>query len=345
MPVWSEWPSKNSNFSKIKNISSKIIYGKFTKVVPEYSILIITYKRSDGLKKALESALNQTTEKSYEIIVLDDSGFDDATDKLMKEYCGRYNNIIYYRNEVNLGQYNNWNRACELCRTEWYCLLHDDDMMKPDYLKEMIAISNTYGRNAGLIGCYLDEIDIRNSNKKPINYFVNAFIKMRRKKPIFLTLNDNLKNIFTLSCCLFINKYKAMELGGLNDNYYPSSDFVFSAKMNKYYSTIFYPNILCYRGVGENESLKKSVCDGSIICAYNLSLQLARDKGYSEKTVKRKASVAAVIAEIGVKGYNNIDYGEVKRGLGMKDIYNKRFVIFLINLYSKLNWGLLLFRR
>ena len=344
MPNWQKWCSKDSNFEKIKNIKSGIIYGEFSEKIPEYSVLVITYKRSDGLKKALDSALNQKTEYPYEIVVLDDSGFDDATDKLMQQYSSQHKNIVYYRNEVNLGQYNNWNRACELCRTKWYCLLHDDDMMKPGYLEEMIKVSKKYD-DVGLIGCYLEEIDTRREKKKPISLFVDTFIKLRGKKPIFLTMKDNLKNIFTLSCCLFINKDKAYELGGLDDEYYPSSDFVFSAKMNKYYKTIFYPSILCYRGVGENESLKQSVCDGSIVCAYELSMQLAKEHGFSQKKSKRKASVAAVIAEIGVKGYNNVDYGEVKRGLGMKDIYNNKFIIFLINLYSKFSWGTLLFRR
>lgn len=346
MVKWNQWNSKKNNFKKNSEIKSNLIYGKLSDDIPKVSIMIITYKRVDGLKKALESALNQNYKLSYEIIVVDDSGYDAATDKLMKQYCKKYKNIIYYRHEKNLGQYANWNRACELCRTEWYCLLHDDDMLKENYLTEMTNLLNDVDKKTGLIGCYFEEIDSRNLKKrKGINLFVNLFIKLRRKKPIYLTLKDNLKNIFTFSCCLFINKKKVMDIGGLDDNYFPSSDFILSAKMDYYYKTCFFPEILCYRGVGDNESLKLSVCNDSISCAYELTYQIAKELKYNEKKSMKKASISAVISEIGVKGYNDVDYGNVKRKLKMKKLYNNKFIIFIINLYSKYCWGKLLFRR
>ena len=195
--------------------------------------------------------------------------------------------MINYRNEINIGQYGNWNRVVELCRSPWYCSLHDDDTMKETYLEEMMNIANNYGKNAGLIGCYIDEFDSKSSklNIKPINKFVNLFIKLRRKKPIFLTLEDNMKDIFPVASCLFINKQKALEIGGLNDEYFPSSDFAFAAKMNYYYDVIFYPSILCFRGVGENISLKQEVCNDSIKCAYYETYAIAKTLGYSEKNV------------------------------------------------------------
>lgn len=346
MKKWEDWNSKKDNFKEYEKVESKLIYGKLNKQIPKVSIMIITYKRADGLKNALESAIKQDYKFPYEIIVVDDSGYDEQTDKLMKKYCNKYKNISYYRHEKNIGQYANWNRACELCRTEWYCLLHDDDMVKENYLTEMTSLLEIADNDTGLIGCYFEEIDNRKVKpKKSINFFVNLFIKLRKNKPIYLTLKDNIKNIFTLSCCLFINKKKVMDIGGLDDTYFPSSDFVLSAKMNYYNKILFFPTILCYRGIGDNESLKLSVCNDSISCAYYLTYQICKNLNYSTKKAIKKASIAAVIAEIGVKGYNDVDYIEVKRKLGMKRIYNNSFIIFLINLYSKFSWGKLLFRR
>ena len=144
----------------------------------------------------------------------------------------------------------------------------------------------------------------------------------------------------------FINKYKAIDIGGLNDSYFPSSDFTFSAKMCSYYKTCFLPLKLTNKGiVGESESLKQSVCDNSIRCSFYQTIVMCKYLKYNHKKCLRKASIAAVIAEIGVKGYNNVDYGSVKVKLGIKPIYNNKFIIFLINLYSKFNWGMLLFRK
>lgn len=343
---WNQWNCKDDNFKKYKQIKSIKIAGNYKKKPPEVSIMIITYKRANGLKNALDSALKQTYKKPYEIVVVDDSGYDEATDKLMKEYCDKYKNIIYYRNEKNIGQYGNWNRVVELCRSPWYCSLHDDDMMKETYLEEMTNIALKYGKKAGLIGCYIDEFDSNNFeiNKKPINKFVKLFMTLRKKKPIFLTLKDNMKDIFPVASCLFINKAKALEIGGLNDEYFPSSDFAFAAKMNYYHDVIFYPSILCYRGVGENVSLKQKVCNDSIKCAYYQTYFIAKTLKYSEKKCIKKASIAAVIAEIGVKGYNDVDYGNIKSELNMNSKYNKKYNIFLINIYSKFSWGSMIFR-
>jgi hypothetical protein len=64
----------------------------------------------------------------------------------------------------------------------------------------------------------------------------------------------------------------------------------------------------------------------------------------SESKKKKVASFAAVAAEIGVLGYNNTDYSHTKNELGMKKIYNSRFVRSMIMLKSRLAWGMLIFR-
>lgn len=345
--IWNDWNSKKNNFKKYANIKSNLIYGTHLKN-PSVSIMIITYKRADGLKNALESAINQKYSKEYEIVVVDDSGFDKKTDILMRKYCNKYKNIIYYRHEKNLGQYANWNRACELCKTEWYCLLHDDDSLKKNYLKTLTNCVSSE-KNLGLIGVYIDTNDTRNQKKSLKKIFfiktINIFLKARKNKSIILTLRDNIKHIYVMNTT-FINKYKAIDIGGLNDSYFPSSDFAFSSKMCWYYKTCFLPIKMTNKGiVGESESLKQCVCNDSIKCAFYHTKAMCKTLKYSDKKCLRKASIAAVIAEIGVKGYNNVDYGNIKAELKMKKIYNNKFVIFLINIYSKFNWGMLLFRK
>jgi len=344
--LWARWKLKEDNFARYRPIRSTLIYGTPSETVPSVSVIVPAYMKAEGLKNALDSAIRQDYDLPYEIIVVDDSGFDPQIDELMKEYCRANPNMLYYRNDENLGVFGNWNRACELCRSEWYCLLHDDDKMKPYYLKTCMSLAGSLSDKVGLIGNYMETVDSNTGEvrKTLIDKIVAVFIKLRNKKPIYLTLKDNIKHVFVQPCCLFINKKKAVELGGLDDEYYPSSDFVLAAKMNYYYSSVFLPVILTERGVGNNNSLKQSVCDGAIGAAYNLSLELAKETGLSSRSQKRKASIAAVISEIGVRGYNATDYSGVKASLGMKKIYNNGFIISLINVYSKLYWGLLLFR-
>ena len=344
---WSLWNSKKDNFKKYDKIKSKLIYGEIDSRITDVSIMLLTYKRADKLKYALESAINQDYDKPYQIIVCDDSGFDKETDDLMRKYCKKYSNVIYYRHEKNLGQYANWNRACELCPTTWYCLLHDDDQLKPNYLtKLMEAVFKN--EKIGLIGVYEEANDYRSDvkrKKRLLDRFIDCFINLRGSRLINLKLKDNIKHIYVMNST-FINKEKAYDIGGLNDIFYPSSDVAFSAKMAYYYTTYFMPVKLVDKGIdSESASLGVDVCEDSIVCAYNQTYQMCKTLGYSDKKAIKKASIAAVISEIGVRGYNNVDYGKVKEKLGMKKKYNNKIMINLINIYSKLNWGLLLFRR
>lgn len=349
---WSKWNAKNDNFKKYSHIKSNLIYGNPVKKAGPVSIMIITYKRAHGLMDALISALAQDYKDYYTITVLDDSGFDQDTDDLMREYCEKYENVIYYRNERNLGQYANWNRACELSKTEWFCLLHDDDTLKSNYLTETVkVIKDERNKNIGLLGVYFTTIDKRINNSgslqtKIIHILTSLFIKLRNGRPIQIKLEDNIKLIYVSSCCLMINKYKVIEIGGVDDSYFPSSDFVLSSKMNYYYSTAFLPEFLCYRGIGENESLKQEVCENSIKCAYfhTLAMLNTTTPELSQLIKRSKASFAAVVAEIGVLGYNKIDYSHTKNELGMKSKYNSPSLRKLIMLKSRFKWGALLFR-
>ena len=138
---WKNWDKYEDNFKKCSKYKSNLIYGNEEKRDYEVSIVIPTYKRSTLLKQALDSALCQEREINYNIIVLDNyAEGDEETDKLMKHYCKEHENIVYYRNEINLDIVGNWNRGIELCMGSWMCMLHDDDLLKPEFLVNMMKI-------------------------------------------------------------------------------------------------------------------------------------------------------------------------------------------------------------
>jgi Predicted glycosyltransferases len=346
---FSKWNSKESCFEKYKHIQTELIYGKHVEGA-KVSIIILSYRRTEGLIKALESAIAQDFTLAYEILVMDDSGEITEIDEIMQKYCRQYEHILYYRHVQNLGEPGNWNRSCELCKTQWYCLLHDDDLMKPNYLTKMMQAVQK-NPDYGMIGVYVDFEDEREDKKeagflrKSFDMLIQLFVRLRKGKAIPLTITDNMKDIYAISTCLFLNREKVIAVGGSRDEYFPNSDSVFNAKMNYYYSIAFMPMVLATRGVYENQSLKQEVCDDSIRASYYHTYQMAKTKKYSEKKCKKYASRSAVIHEIMVRGYNNVNYGELKASLGIDKKYNSKFVILMINLYSKFSWGKLLFRR
>jgi len=97
---------------------------------PKVSICIPAYHQPLLIKKAIESVLEQEY-KDYEIIVTDDSK-DDSVEKIVREYNG-YNNIHYFKNEIQLGSPRNWNESIKRAQGEYIKILHHDDWFTNKY--------------------------------------------------------------------------------------------------------------------------------------------------------------------------------------------------------------------
>lgn len=116
---------------------------KATGVVGRVSVIIPTYKRSQGLKSAVISVLEQDYD-DIEVIVVDDNGDGDvdseATDSVLEDLKSYQNNKIlrlikhkYNRNGAaarNTGIYNSTG--------EYICFLDDDDLYLPGRISDTV---------------------------------------------------------------------------------------------------------------------------------------------------------------------------------------------------------------
>ncbi|GLI08708.1 glycosyl transferase family 2 [Paenibacillus tyrfis] len=105
-------------------------------VLPKVSVLIPTYNRPQYFEQALTSVLQQTY-KNIEIIVSDDSTNDDTL-KLLEPYLKEHSHIHYYKNEKNLGQFENDLKCMELASGEYINFLMDDDLFHPEKIEKMM---------------------------------------------------------------------------------------------------------------------------------------------------------------------------------------------------------------
>ena len=103
----------------------------------QITIAITVYSRREFVCAAIRSALDQTL--PVQVIVVEDCG-PDAT---LREFITREfgDRIIYHRNPKNRGLFGNWNACVEYCRTPWLSILHDDDLLQPDFVATMIALA------------------------------------------------------------------------------------------------------------------------------------------------------------------------------------------------------------
>lgn len=112
------------------------------------SICIPTYNRPKLVREAVDSAIAQSYQP-LEILVSDDSRNDDTETALGDLIVSR--NIRYVRNSPPLGQAGNVNNLFDRAKGELLVLLHDDDILLPDAVANLVAsinprIATVYGK-------------------------------------------------------------------------------------------------------------------------------------------------------------------------------------------------------
>lgn len=86
------------------------------------SIITINYNNRDGLRKTIESVVNQTY-KDFEYIVIDGGSTDGSVD-LIKEYAGR---IDYWVSERDRGCYHAMNKGVSVAQGEYVIFMNSGD--------------------------------------------------------------------------------------------------------------------------------------------------------------------------------------------------------------------------
>jgi glycosyltransferase involved in cell wall biosynthesis len=127
-----------------------------------WTIVITTYNRSAMLKRAIESCIAQT--EPCEIIVVDDCSPDDTA-----TIVGRFPQVVYIRNSVNLGHPRTANLGIARAGGSWIKHLDDDDFLHPDCLRKMtevIANVRARGHDPKIVACVSTNVD---ANETPLS--------------------------------------------------------------------------------------------------------------------------------------------------------------------------------
>ncbi len=117
------------------------------KKFPLVSIGIPTYNRADKtLSSAIQSACNQDY-PNLEIVISDNCSTDN-TQELVRSFND--DRIKYIRHTANIGGNNNFNACLEAAKGDYFLLLHDDDLIDPDFVHTCLARAS-YDTKYGLI--------------------------------------------------------------------------------------------------------------------------------------------------------------------------------------------------
>lgn len=123
---------------------------------PLVSVLMTAYNRQDYIGDAIESVLSSSYE-NWELIIVDDCSNDD-TYLIAKEYAAKDHRIEVYKNDRNLGDYPNRNKAAAYAKGKYLKYLDSDDLIYFYTLELMVGFMEKFPQAAlGLQGGWKNE--------------------------------------------------------------------------------------------------------------------------------------------------------------------------------------------
>ncbi len=182
----------------------------------DITIAVTVYNRRDFVLDAIESALAQSVAVS--VIVVEDCGPDPGLrDFILKKFGNR---IEYFRNSKNRGLFDNWNACVEICRTPWLSILHDDDLLLPNFVAKMLHLAEAAPDRA----LYHSHASIIDENGKTVSMPSVTWDKGWREIDL-LEMAD--QDFFMYFAGNLFSIEAAKEIGGFRPNSYYSGDWDF----------------------------------------------------------------------------------------------------------------------
>lgn len=103
----------------------------------KFSIITINYNNAEGLRKTIESVINQTY-KDYEYIIIDGGSTDGSTD-VIKEYADK---ITYWISEKDDGIYNAMNKGVAVAKGDYCNFMNSGDVFYNKTVLEKVDDEN-----------------------------------------------------------------------------------------------------------------------------------------------------------------------------------------------------------
>lgn len=192
----------------------------------QITIALPVYKRTDYIRKALDSAVNQT--KACSILLIDNNSPHDEFRTIIDSYENA--EIKYVKTEKTVPQDENFNNCFRYAETPWITILHDDDMLHCQYVENSLKILERYGESVGGIvyPSFVSKEEWKDVSKKR-----ELTEDIRIMNPEYFYFNN------MPFPGILVKKSVALEIGGFNYDLHPIADFDFwyryTSRMKMFY--------------------------------------------------------------------------------------------------------------
>lgn len=209
-----------------------------TNTGPLVSVLMTSYNREKYIAEAIESVLKSTYE-NFELIIVDD-GSTDQTIEIVQEYNKKDRRVIFHRNEKNLGDYENRNKAASYASGKYIKYLDSDDTIYDWGLAYCVELMEKFPK-AGM----------------------GIFQAQNKVNEEYLTPNESVNNHFFRNSFLnigpsgiILKRVSFANAGFFNANYGPASDMYFNIKMASLFPLVMLKKEFFYYREHEDQEIK-----------------------------------------------------------------------------------------
>ncbi len=275
-------------FPELRSVPFHVAAEGSGRQIPIVTVGIPTFRRSELLAQAVQSVLAQNFDRPFELLITDnDPASRGAASLLDRVPALRQHAFRYVVNGTNVGHCQNVNRCIDLARSSWVTVLHDDDLLKPQALIDSFRELDRDPAIDGIVGAKatLDEraerpdfIDLtlggrlRALLKIGLNaglYGGHASRLLTTRKFFWGPVAGNVAGFVFRKTC-------ALELGGLDPNEEPNSDYWFYTRFADRFHLRQHRRVVATVRIAVNESAKPEVIRGMFSETHRFRRSLAQ---------------------------------------------------------------------
>lgn len=209
--------------------------------MPQVSVIIPTFNRSQKIVRAVRSVLKQDF-RDFEIIVVDDGSSDNSSDAL-NDYMSC---IRYLRQPGNRGVSAARNRGVKSSTAPWISFLDSDDY----WLKEKLQVQmEFFEKNASAVACQTQEIWIRRGRR------VNP--KTRHRKPSGDIFKQSLKLCLVSPSSIILRRSLFEEVGFFDEALPAGEDYDLWLRISCRYPVYLIDKELVVKEGGHEDQLSR----------------------------------------------------------------------------------------
>jgi glycosyltransferase involved in cell wall biosynthesis len=259
-----------------------------------FTIALPVYKRTDYIKYALDSAVNQTVK--CRILVVDNNSPHDDFKAIVESYNSPL--IAYIKTKETVPQDENFNNCIRFCETPWLTILHDDDMLHCQYVEMAQRIISRYSFG---IGGFAVTCSVGPNIWEGISQVTTLTDDIKKVKESFFYFNQ-----LSPFVGVTINRDKALKISGFDASLHPVADFDFWYRMSTNFTMLYVNQMLAYYRISPTQSTNHLI-DAMINNVYRYRLRIIKNGRHNHFLTKLALETSRVYnIEFFKKAYQDV---------------------------------------